>query len=663
VSEHTHLTGIHPTLRWLARSAGAVAVVVVILLALIAGVWLGRTSVTPAAAPTSDDAHADAGELAAPSMYTCSMHPQIRLPDADAKCPICFMALIPVDAGDGDEGERALVMTPAAVALASIRTEPVTRMFPMARVRMVGKIDFDETRLAAIAAYFPGRLERLYVDYTGVTVRRGDHMAEVYSPELLAAQEELRQARAAVASMQDSSETVRTITDATLQAARGKLRLWGLTDEQISAIETSETPLPTVTLYAPISGVVIDKQAVEGRYVQTGEEIYRLADLDRLWMRLEAYESDLPLLRYGQEVTFTTDALPGETFDGVVAFISPVVDPMRRTVAVRVNVDNTQRLLKPGMFVRATVDAEVGERGVVVDESLAGLWMCPMHPEETGDGPGACAVCGMDLVPAEELGYVVDPGAIGAPLTIPATAPLITGRRAVVYVRDPDAERPTFLGREVTLGPRAGDRYIVRGGLAEGEQVVVEGAFRIDSAMQIRAQPSMMSPPAPADPEPEAAPAPAREAASPAFLAAIAPVYEAYFAVQEALADDDLEAFRTAATSLHDAVRIVDGDAPASWAAVRDGFLTSAEHVGHFASLDEARVPFEAWSTAALDLEARFGHAGEATHYEAYCPMAFDFEGASWLQRAEEIDNPYFGDLMLRCGEIRRTFEPVGGDR
>jgi Cu(I)/Ag(I) efflux system membrane fusion protein len=173
----------------------------------------------------------------------------------------------------------------------------------------------------------------------------------------------------------------------------------------------------------------------------------------------------------------------------------------------------------------------------------------------------------------------------------------------------------------------------------------------------------MMSPPAAAEAEPEAAPAPAREAASPALLAAITPVYEAYFTVQEALADDDLEAFRTAAASLHDAVRAVDGDAPESWAAVRNGFLTSAEHVDHFAALDEARVPFEAWSTAALELEARFGHAGEATHYEAYCPMAFDFEGASWLQRAEEIDNPYFGDMMLRCGEIRRTFEPVGGDR
>ncbi|MFG0273518.1 MAG: efflux RND transporter periplasmic adaptor subunit [Phycisphaerales bacterium] len=494
-------------------------------------------------------------------------------------------------------------------------------------------------------------------------MRRGDHMAEVFSPELLAAQEELRQSRAAVASMQESSDTVRSVTDATLEAAREKLRLWGLTDDQIASIETSDQPLRTVTLYAPISGVVIDKQAVEGRYIETGQEIYRLADLDRLWVRLDAYESDLPLLRYGQAVTFTTDAVPGDAFEGVVAFISPVVDPVSRTVAVRVNVDNSDRRLKPGMFVRATVEAEVGERGAVVDATLAGMWMCPMHPEETSDGEDACRICGMDLVPAEDLGYVVDPGAVEAPLTIPATAPLITGRRAVVYVRDPDAERPTFTGREVTLGPRAGDRYIVRAGLKEGEQVVVEGAFRIDSAMQIRAQPSMMSPPVAGEAEAEAAPAPVRETADPAFRASIAPVYDAYFAVQEALADDDLEAFRQSARSLHDAVRAIDGAAPASWPELRDRFLTSAEHVDHFASLDEARVPFEAWSMAALELEARYGHAGDATHYEAYCPMAFDFEGASWLQRADEIDNPYFGDMMLRCGEIRRVFAPVGGDR
>jgi len=663
---------IKPLLRWMVRSAASLAIVGAIVIALVAGVWLGRMSAGGGAAGEGEATETSSDE---PRMYTCSMHPQIRLPDPDAQCPICFMDLIPVDAGDGDEQERALTMTRASMALADIRTEPVRRMFPTARVRMVGKIDYDETRLASIAAYFPGRLERLFVDYTGVTVRRGDHLAEMYSPELLAAQEELRQAVAAVESMQNAGEIVRSATEATLDAARDKLRLWGLTESQIDAIETSDEPLQTVTLYAPISGVVIEKEAVEGRYVATGEEIYRLADLDRLWVRLDAYESDLPMLRYGQEVEFTTDALPGETFVGVVAFISPVVDESTRTVKVRVNVDNSERRLKPGMFVRAVVEAEVSEQGAVVDASLAGAWMCPMHPEEVADHEDACSICGMDLVPAESLGYEVDPEAVEAPLVIPATAPLITGRRAVVYVRDTDAERPTFVGREVTLGPRAGDLYIVSSGLGEGERVVVEGAFKIDSALQIRAQPSMMSPEGGAPGgghQHGAAPDRAGEGASApsSFVAALDPVYEAYFRMQEALADDDLDGFGAGATAMHEAARGVGDsglDAPAreAWLEICDRLLAGAEHVGHLSTLEAARAPFEDWSMAMLDLEARFGHVGEGAHYEAHCPMAFDDAGASWLQRAEVIDNPYFGEQMLRCGEIRHVFEPrtVGDEK
>ena len=668
---------IRPLLRWMGGSVVSLAVVGAIVIALVAGVWLGRMSASGDAAPASEGAQATEAS-SEPQMYTCSMHPQIRLPDPDAKCPICFMALIPVDEGDGDEQERALTMTRASMALAEIRTEPVRRMFPTARVRMVGKVDYDETRLAAIAAYFPGRLDRLFVDYTGVTVRQGDHMAEMYSPELLAAQEELRQAVAAVESMRSAGEIVRSTTEATLEAARGKLRLWGLTESQIDAIETTDDPLRTVTLYAPISGVVIEKRAVEGQYVETGQEIYRLADLDRLWVRLDAYESDLPMLRYGQEVEFTTDALPGETFVGVVAFISPVVDESTRTVKVRVNVDNSDRRLKPGMFVRGVAEAEVSERGAVVDASLAGAWMCPMHPEEVAEGPADCSICGMDLVPAESLGYEVDPEAVETPLVIPATAPLITGRRAVVYVRDPDAEKPTFIGREVTLGPRAGDMYIVSSGLEEGERVVVEGAFKIDSALQIRAQPSMMQPAddgsadeMQSEPMAETPPDAVEPVDAPSsFIAALEPVYEAYFRAQEALADDDLEAFRAGAVAMHEAVRTVDGaalsgDAAGVWSGIRDALLLHAEHVEHFGDLEAARAPFEDWSMAMLDLEARFGHLGEGAHYEAYCPMAFDFEGASWLQRGEVIDNPYFGDMMLRCGEIRRVFEPraEGGER
>jgi Cu(I)/Ag(I) efflux system membrane fusion protein len=244
-----------------------------------------------------------------------------------------------------------------------------------------------------------------------------------------------------------------------------------------------------------MGGTVIARNGQEGMYVETGTPIYTIADLSRMWVLLDAYESDLPWLKYGERVTFTTEAFPGETFEGRIAFIDPFVDPRTRTVNVRVNVENPDGKLKADMFVRATAHPKVAQGGRVMDPALAGKWISPMHPEIVKDGPGTCDVCGMALVPAEELGYVsVEADAEAQPLVIPASAALVTGKRAVVYVEVPDTERPTYEGREVVLGPRAGDHYIVRAGVEEGDRVVTAGNFKIDSALQIQAKPSMMTP-------------------------------------------------------------------------------------------------------------------------------------------------------------------------
>jgi Cu(I)/Ag(I) efflux system membrane fusion protein len=267
-----------------------------------------------------------------------------------------------------------------------------------------------------------------------------------------------------------------------------------MSQEQIADVERNGNASDDITIFSPISGVVIHKNAVEGMYVETGTRVYTLADLTRLWVKLDAYESDLPWLRYGEQVEFSTQSLPGETFRGRISFIDPVLTADTRTVKVRVNVPNTDGRLKPGMFVRAVARPRVASDGSVVDSSLAGKWISPMHPEIVKDEPGQCDICGMDLVRAEEFGLLTDEAAVEMPLVIPVTAPLLTGKRAVVYVRVPGQDRPTFEGREVVLGPRAGDYYIVREGLREGERVVTNGAFKIDSALQIVAKPSMMSP-------------------------------------------------------------------------------------------------------------------------------------------------------------------------
>jgi len=425
--------------------------------------------------------------------WTCSMHPEVRLPKPGI-CPKCPMALIPVTSSAGDVGERQISFSEAAIKLMEIETTAVERRFVTAEIRMAGKVDYDETRVKHITAWVRGRIDRLYVDFTGITVSKGDHMVELYSPDLISAQAELLQAVKAVRNIKETSSELITVSiSATLDASREKLRLLGLMKEQIEGIEKTGKPVDHITIYAPMGGIVIHKNATEGMYVDTGTLIYTVADLSRLWVKLDAYESDLPWIRYGQEVEFTTEAYPGEVFKGQISFIEPVLNTKTRTVKLRVNVDNTLEKLKPEMFVRAVVRSEVAGGGKVMAAEMAGKWICPMHPAVVKTEAGGCDICGMDLVTTESLGYVV--GAPNeAPLIIPATAALVTGTRAVVYVQVPGAEKPTYEGREIVLGARAGDYYIVKSGLAEGEIVVSNGNFKIDSALQIQAKPSMMNP-------------------------------------------------------------------------------------------------------------------------------------------------------------------------
>ncbi len=425
-------------------------------------------------------------------VWTCSMHPNVRLPEP-GQCPICFMDLIPLESDAGGLSPDQLSLSKDAVKLAEITTVPVRYGTANMNIRLSGKVVTDETRIRNITAWFPGRLERMFVDYTGITVNKGDHMVEIYSPELYSAQEELIQARKLMDSNGNQSSLIQRTAETTLEATREKLRLLGLMDEQIQTMETMDKPSNIVTVYSPITGVVIKKNGVEGAYVQTGTTIYTIADLSRVWIILDAYEQDIPWLAFGQTVTFNTESLPGKKFEGKISFIDPVLNENTRTVKVRINVLNPNGLLKPGMFVHGNIHAVIDGNGKAINPELAGKWICPMHPEIVKNHQGICDVCGMDLVISESLGIVHTADHQHESLLIPATAVLRTGERAIVYVKLPGDE-PIFEGREVVLGPRVGEHYIVRSGLTEGEQVVVRGNFKIDSAMQIAAKPSMMNP-------------------------------------------------------------------------------------------------------------------------------------------------------------------------
>ena len=466
--------------------------IIAVILAFVLGFVVSDIRISTA--PVTELRHISDSTENEQQWWTCSMHPQIRQPKP-GKCPICFMDLIPVTTEHADTGPRQISFSKEAIKLMEIETTPVERKFVESEIRMVGKIDYDETRVKHITAWVPGRIDRLYVDFTGITVNKGEHMVYLYSPELLSAQAELLQAVKAVENFKEGgSELIRRSILATLAAAREKLRLLGLTAEQIEQIENSGKPVTHLTIYSPMSGIVISRHVNEGMYVQTGTPIYAVADLSHLWVKLDAYESDLLWIRYGQEVEFTTDAYPGEVFKGMISFIDPVLNDKTRTIKVRVDVDNSDGKLKPEMFVRAVVWSKVAKGGRVMAPKLAGKWICPMHPSIIKTEAGSCDICGMDLVTIESLGYVTADVSKEAPLIIPASAALITGKRAVVYVRVPQKDMPTFEGREVVLGPRAGDYYIVKSGLSEDEIVVINGNFKIDSALQIQAKPSMMNP-------------------------------------------------------------------------------------------------------------------------------------------------------------------------
>jgi len=468
----------------------------------VAGIAIGAAvhwALSPAKGVSQEPASSSMQEQAGEQVdyWTCSMHPQVHAPKPGL-CPYCNMKLIPVNKEAGNEmaSMREFTTSEAAKALMNIETSPVERKFVEAEIRMVGKVEYDESKLAYITAWVPGRLDQLYVDYTGVSVNKGDHMVYMYSPELLSAQQELLQAvKSAQRIKSDNSDIMRDLTSGTLEAAREKLRLLGLSAEQIAEVEKRGSPIDHITIYAPISGIVVHKNALEGMYVNTGTRIYTVADLSHVWVKLDAYESDLSWLRFGQQVEFMTVSFPGEVFKGTISFIDPVLDPVTRTVKVRVDVPNEDGKLKPEMFVKALVKANVAAVGKVMDPGLAGKWICPMHPSVVKDEPGECDICGMPLVKTESLGYVsVEPQDSDKPLVIPVTAALITGTRAIVYVEVPNTDKPTYEGREIVLGPRAGDYYIVRNGLEEGQRVVTRGNFKIDSALQIQAKPSMMTP-------------------------------------------------------------------------------------------------------------------------------------------------------------------------
>lgn len=366
-----------------------------------------------------------------PLTYTCSMHPQVRQ-NGPGDCPICGMDLIPLDAAQESTDPASIAMSPTAMQLAGVQTMVVGEEMANKTVRLNGKIQLDERLRYTQASHIPGRIEKLMVNFTGEYIEKGQTIAFVYSPELVTAQEELLQAA-----------DYKAEQPALFHAAIAKLKNWKVSESQIDGILKSREIVKNFPLKANISGFVTKKLANYGDHLTMGQAIYEVSNLSNVWILLDIYESELPWVNLGDQVSFTVQSIPGETFKGKIDYIDPIINPSTRVAQARIEMNNPENKFKPGMFVSG-----------VLSNKVAGN---------------------------------------GQSIVIPKTAVMWTGKRSIVYVQNVTGQAVTFQLREVTLGPALGDEFIIESGLQPGEEIAVNGTFSIDAAAQLAGKPSMMS--------------------------------------------------------------------------------------------------------------------------------------------------------------------------
>ena len=328
--------------------------------------------------------------------------------------------------------------TPATVELspeeqraAGVQTIEVRRRDLAGTLMLAGRVEEAETSLSTISARVGGRIDKLYLDFTGQSVHKGQPIALIYSPEVVSAAEEYRLAlesleRLGSSALPDAQAQAREL----VTASRRRLELWGLTAPQIREIEKSNEPGIHITIYAPAGGTVMERKVTEGQYVREGDPLYSITDLSTVWVKADVYESDLPMVRLGQAVEITAEALPGTPLSGRVSFIEPTLNPQTRTVPVRIQVLNPSLRLRPGMYARAMLQHSLGRNL----------------------------------------------------LAVPRTAVIDTGMKTLVYVAKGNG---VFEGREVKLGPGGEEFRPVLTGLNEGERIVTQGSFLIDSQTRL----------------------------------------------------------------------------------------------------------------------------------------------------------------------------------
>lgn len=395
------------------------------ILTIILAIALGVVLVSRPASTTQANA-ANASPQKKVLYWIDAMNPTHRYdkpgkaPDGMDLVPVYDDATAAAGSPSNVSGYANVKLTPERQQLIGVQTGVVESREIGRSVRTVGRIAVDETRLYKVSTKFDGYIQKLYVNVTGQPIRRGQPLFSVYSPDLLASQQEyllaLRAARQ---------------SPSLLEAARQRLLLWDVTPSELRELERSGTARKSITIVSPASGYVLNKIAVEGARVTPGEPLFEIANLDHVWLQSDVYESELPFVRLGAPATMTLSYSPGRTWSGRVTFIPPTVDPISRTVKVRIEFDNSDASLKPDMFADVTIQ----------------------QPARTA-------------------------------IVVPESAVLQTGTRSVVFLANADG---TFAPREVTLGTKSDQFYEVRGGVEAGQKVVTQANFLVDSESRLKA--------------------------------------------------------------------------------------------------------------------------------------------------------------------------------
>lgn len=558
---------------------------------------------------SSDSKAHDHSDTVTSEIWTCSMHPQIRQPEP-GDCPICGMALIPLDNNSEETDQSSIRMSEVAMKLANIQTEQVGSLQPTKSLLLSGKVQIDERKLHSQATHISGRIEALLVNFTGEFVSQGQTIARVYSPELVSAQEELLEA-----------ERHKNTSPELFEAAKEKLLNWKLSTSQIDHIIDSGKVITEFPILANQSGYVTKKLAVEGEYVKQGTSLYELADLSEVWVMFDVYEGDSQWVRKDDSIFYSVQSIPGKIFSGKIDYVDPVINPKTRVAKVRVHAQNKDGMLKPEMFVSGNVRSQISSKAQTI--------------------------------------------------VVPKSAVMWTGKRSLVYVKSDNNQGVSFQMREVALGADLGADYIIESGLEVGEEIAVNGTFSIDAAAQLAGKSSMMNPEGGKSALPHQHGVTSSGTSEKtgnkaliedeAIIAALSPLTKDYLEMKASLSSDDFEgakaSLKTFKTTLSQVdMNIFKGDAHNEWMSLKKPLDESIQHAEHVTGIDDLRVLFGELSTAYVQVAKTF-KLTDKTLYIQHCPMAFDNTGADWISSDSTILNPYFGASMLKCGSVKEKID------